>query len=548
MKEVLVAAAPQRYRNKMIKKIQIKKFLSVIFTSFYLVIIQSHIVFASGVSGLPIITPDDLFSLQNNTPLFDPDAASCVSGSSSSSDDSSSSDLSSDDSSTGDGDTTGSCCSDSGTSPTSSTPPSTTTGGSATSSSHSTWSSTAQPPYYMEEFIINVLEDIAQKLNVPQSSAVTQEHVVALVGWAYAEGGNIANTGAYNLWNTGLTSRPDLLAGAGNGSGLESFNSFDSGVEANAISMTLPQYSRIGSILTQPNSTAEQVEHAIAYYDQTPNNEAWAWGNDPDSPAAVLQYNHTFYITSLMDQLTQARSSYDQEASVVIGPGEEDTSHVPYKELQYSGGTANPGSVPTTGTGGVTTSSGCSSGGSGTTVSSADCTSAVGDAKIICAAQPYSGIWYEWGGGHQGYAAYKAGCPNPANPPDNQPTGGSGIAAGDPGGNSGNPSPCAVDCSALVSMAVDDAFNQAYSWSVEDYAMQGSGAQYWKSIPLSSVQPGDIVTLDEHVEIVDHYDSSSGIIYTFGAHQSLTQVSEVSAPLSSWNDAYQWTGPGSNSN
>ena len=411
-------------------------------------------------------------------------------------------------------------CSDTGTTTTDTTPSTT---------SHSTWNSTAQPPYYLEEFIINVLQDIAQKKGVPKSDAVTQEHVVALLGWGYAEGGNIANTGAFNIWNTGLTDRPDLLAGAGNGSGLESFNSFNSGVEANAISMTLPQYSRIGKILTQSGSTAEQVEHTIAYYNETPNNLAWAWGNDPNDPSAVLQFNQTTYITSLLDQLNQARQNYAQEASVVIGPGEEDTSHVPASQLQFTGGKSNVGSV------GSATSTCASS------LSIADCKSVVGDAKILCAAQPYAGIYYEYGGGHESYSAFIAGCPDPSNPPNNQPNG--GPINGDLAGLSGNPSPCATDCSGLVSIAVDAAFGQNFSWTVSTLETDTAN---WKQIDEGNVQPGDVVVIgSDHVEIVDHYDAATGVLYTFGSHETGTQTGVVSSTLSNWTGAYRYIGPGS---
>jgi hypothetical protein len=399
----------------------------------------------------------------------------------------------------------------------------------------SMWNSSTQPPYYMEEFIVNVLQDIAQKLNVPASDAVTQEHVVAMTAWAYAEGGNIANSGAFNLWNTGLLSRPDLVSGGTNASGLESFVSFNAGVEANAISMTDSNQNRIGKIVTQPNSTASQVLHTIAYYDETSGDQAWAWGNSPDDPNAVLQFNHTTYITSLLDNLHDTRADYAHRASVVIGPGEESTDYVAASKLQYKGGDGSDD-----GSGGSVTSDGGGTCGGGST-GSVDCSSATGDAKILCEAEPFKGVYYEWGGGHSGLTAFQSQCPDPTNPPNNQSSG--GAVNGDPAGLSGNPSPCGVDCSGLVSIATSEAFNENYSWNVS--GLQGSSD--WKSIPMSSVQPGDVVTVSSvHVEIVDHYDSSSGLLYTFGAHDTGQADGEISSSPNYWSGgAFRYIGPGS---
>jgi hypothetical protein len=237
-----------------------------------------------------------------------------------------------------------------------------TTGDTTTTSSTSggstgpIWSSGVPAPYYLESFVINVLEDIATKLNVPESDAVTQQHVLALVAWAYAEGGNITNTDAFNPWNTGLDD-PALIAGSGSSSGVQSFKSFDDGVEANAIVMTAPNQNRIGDVLTKPGSSASDVMHAIAYYTDFPGDELWAATPIP------------LYYASLMANLSQAESNYDTEASVEIGPGEEDTTHVPTTDLQFSGaaGSSSGGSSGDTSGGGSCCST--ATGTSGTTES-----------------------------------------------------------------------------------------------------------------------------------------------------------------------------------
>lgn len=180
------------------------------------------------------------------------------------------------------------------------------------------------------------------------------------------------------------------------------------------------------------------------------------------------------------------------------------------------------------------------SGGSCVVSSSPNCqTAASGNAAILCEAEQFKGVYYRWGGGHQGFSAFKQGCPDPSNPPDNKPNGGP---------NGGNPSPCAVDCSGLVSMAVDAAFQQNYEFSVSDTGIiEGSGSQFWKMENVSQAQPGDIVTLSNatgHVEVVDHV--SGNTMNTFGTREVGTAASPLQEPVSYWTHAYRWTGPGSN--
>ncbi len=169
---------------------------------------------------------------------------------------------------------------------------------------------------------------------------------------------------------------------------------------------------------------------------------------------------------------------------------------------------------------------------------SPDCLSASGTAKILCEAKKYEGIFYRWGGGHQGYDAFIAGCPDPSSPPNNQSSG----AAADPtnGGVSGNPSPCATDCSGLVSIALDTAFNKKFMWTVS--SLQSDGGN-WKSISKSEIQPGDVLTKGSyHVEIVDHYGGNGGVT-TFGSHETGTKTGYVTTNLGDWSGAYRYIGP-----
>ena len=169
---------------------------------------------------------------------------------------------------------------------------------------------------------------------------------------------------------------------------------------------------------------------------------------------------------------------------------------------------------------------------------SPDCLSAEGNAKIVCEAKKYEGIFYRWGGGHQGYDAFTAGCPDPSSPPNNHSSG----SPSDPtnGGVSGNPSPCATDCSGLVSIAVDTAFNKRFVWTVS--SLQSDGAN-WKSISKADIEPGDVLTKgDYHVEIVDHYGGNGGVT-TFGSHETGTKTGYITTNIGDWSGAYRYIGP-----
>lgn len=179
-----------------------------------------------------------------------------------------------------------------------------------------------------------------------------------------------------------------------------------------------------------------------------------------------------------------------------------------------------PATPPTT-----TPSTNCASAAS----ASPNCASATGDAIILCEAKQYNGIYYESGGGH-GYASFIQNCPASALP--------TAASTSTPS----NPGPCATDCSGLVSVAVDSAFGQNFSWDVGE--LEGDKTD-WKPIPITSVQPGDVVTVgtDTHVEIVDHYDPSSGILYTFGSHKPGQTTSGIATSPSNWSGAYTYIGP-----
>lgn len=172
-------------------------------------------------------------------------------------------------------------------------------------------------------------------------------------------------------------------------------------------------------------------------------------------------------------------------------------------------------------------SSGCAS-----ATGSPDCATAVNNAKILCEARKYKDIYYLWGGGHIPYSTFRKNCPI-----ESLADAASKSTAGDPG-------PCAVDCSGLVSVAVNAAFNQDFTWIVSETGdnMVGAGAEHWKKVPFGQAQAGDIATKPGHVEIVDHYDPSSRALTTFGAHQTGVKTGLVTT-TDYFTSIYRYDGP-----
>ncbi|HUC95917.1 MAG TPA: CHAP domain-containing protein [Candidatus Saccharimonadia bacterium] len=280
-----------------IPKINSTKFISIIFAVLSIFILSSY----SLVGAEP---NDDLQSILNNTAYYDPSISTCGS----------------------DGGvglpSIGSSVATSG-----------------------AWHSGKTAPYFLEEFAIQTLEDVAQKTNTPVSSVVTQEHVIALIAWFWSEGGDIADGPPSsnpdpNLFNPLNTSIQDpALESTNAGGGLESFKSFDAGVEGTARTMVGSYQDRIAAILTHQYSTAEQVMETIANFQNYPGNKAWA--SPPGNPtlAEVIADNQNSYLPSLLANVSQVRTNYVSEATTMMGtPNAEELipkDHVPTSDLTY---------------------------------------------------------------------------------------------------------------------------------------------------------------------------------------------------------------------
>jgi hypothetical protein len=187
----------------------------------------------------------------------------------------------------------------------------------AAGSTYVAWSSGLQPPYIMEQYVIEILKYIADFKQVPREDVVTPEHTLALLAWAWGEGGDINNSSVFNLFNTSaLRNDPEAMPyAAGGRDGRLAYANFDTGIKATAgnilggTSEQPDRYSRVWQTLLDRNSTAEDVLYAYAHYTQYPGNGWWAAQNEIDGEEAYYQKELNF--------LSQFRRDYGQAATVI---------------------------------------------------------------------------------------------------------------------------------------------------------------------------------------------------------------------------------------
>lgn len=198
----------------------------------------------------------------------------------------------------------------------------------ATNISNYIWNSGLQPPYILEQWAIETLKDVAQKMSVDSGSTVTQEHVIALVAFALGEGGDINNDDLFNPLNTGI-SDPALIAGMSASNGVQSFKSFDAGVEAAARTITGSNQTRLAGVLIRPDTSAQQFMYALTYYNKYPGNLFWAAASEPP--------NQDSYYRDRLQLVDQVRRDYADIAGLIIGtPAHEQILNLTDKsKLQY---------------------------------------------------------------------------------------------------------------------------------------------------------------------------------------------------------------------
>jgi hypothetical protein len=194
-----------------------------------------------------------------------------------------------------------------------------------------TWNSGLKAPFILEQFAIETLKDVADKSKTPRESVVTKEHVLALLGFMYGEGGDINNkSSVFNILNTGINA-PDLVDGAHRGDGVQAFKSFDAGVEGTARTIVRPQYSRMLDVLVNPTSKAQDFAYALSYYMKYPGNALWAEASKPPKTDSYYQRELGF--------ISAMQKNYTERASTIIGTPEKEaqTGAKDKSKLQFDG-------------------------------------------------------------------------------------------------------------------------------------------------------------------------------------------------------------------
>ncbi len=393
------------------------------------------------------------------------------------------------------------------------------TGGSAATSG--SWNSGDQPPYILEEFAIETLKDLAAKNNVPAANVatqvVTQEHVIALIAFMFGEGGDINNHDLFNPLNTGINA-PDLINGAHSVSGVQSFKSFDAGVEATARTMMLPTQNRLAATLINQNTNAQQFMEALTYYQRYSGNAEWA--------AASMPPNQDSYYQQRLVLVSQVRSRYADIAGLQMGtPAKEQLENLTDKsKLQFhpTGDTSAPGDASNSIVASQTGT--CSSANSLASGTPASCSSATGQVStgnlaLLCEAEKFDPFGYLWGGGHQDPEKFMSNF---------NATGGFT-----------QPFKQVVDCSGLETVAIWNAYHQKVIFTTENMT---SFPQYLRRIDPSQAQPGDLMRHPGHTEIA----MDAGGKETFGAHtdHALPKDQISVAHGQTWTDTYTYIGPG----
>lgn len=170
-------------------------------------------------------------------------------------------------------------------------------------------------PYILEQFMIHILKRMSQISGKPESDLVTQEHVLGLVSFAIGEGGDIANRSVFNPMNGGMDpswiGQSGAVWGGSGADGRRGYATFDVGVELYARQFYTGNQSRIGAVLSDPNSTAQNFMYTLTYFNTYSGNKMWA--------AASLPPNDKKYYQTRLQLVEQVRKNYPAYAGIVIG-------------------------------------------------------------------------------------------------------------------------------------------------------------------------------------------------------------------------------------
>lgn len=110
-------------------------------------------------------------------------------------------------------------------------------------------------------------EAVLSSLGLPQTSS----NVQALVAWQKKEGGNWQNGARYNPLNTTLRLPGSTVMSGGNSAGVQSYTSWDQGVQATAETLRMSNYTAIRQVLAQSGGCSA-LSQAVA-------NSPWGTGS-----------------------------------------------------------------------------------------------------------------------------------------------------------------------------------------------------------------------------------------------------------------------------
>jgi peptidoglycan hydrolase CwlO-like protein len=133
-------------------------------------------------------------------------------------------------------------------------------------------------PYTLEDWAAWTLRSLAARMGVPPADTITREHIVALVAFAWGEGGGIkGHRGQFNPLNlNGWTRLFPELGGVPSGQGTDEWPTFDAGVEATARALTNRTQNRLGLTLIDRTSTASDFFVALASPGAYEGNKNWS--------------------------------------------------------------------------------------------------------------------------------------------------------------------------------------------------------------------------------------------------------------------------------
>lgn len=216
------------------------------------------------------------------------------------------------------------------------------------------YQSGATGDFIVEQFAIHSLKALAAIKGVPESDALTEEHVIALVAFSIGEGGDINNRNIFNLLNHGpMPNDNSVDTGGDPNSGFVRYETFDDGVDANARVLNGTYQQRVAKVLTDPNSTAAQVMEAWTYYTEYPGDKAWAGASEPGTRGSAADN----YYQSRLQLIDGVIKNWEKRAAIIIGTPafEQQTGAIKPSLLTYrptgssTGSSDNPTGSPSGG-------------------------------------------------------------------------------------------------------------------------------------------------------------------------------------------------------